>query len=340
MTPLTADLEALPGLDGAGKVQTFVPLLSAGAEILGVAAHGVQTKRGVFIARLEIQSVSSRSFRVARGGEGRGRPAVQVRALGGARHHTARVTRAEEQRVGAADRLDALDVKRVQQGRVGPQEPVAARVVDLQAAHRHALGVLPVALKIAADVLVAAADDRRAETAKLREHLGHVDHAHLVHELAVEDFGVERGLAEGGVGAGDRIGVGRFVGVEGVRFHLERGENHGVVRPRVLGLLRGELVGIEPPVLVPVPARQGRGVGRGGRGRLRAAGFDRHEKGGGEEGRSSRPAGQGGVQVHAWRGSRFLGCSWFTGAGTTESGVKSFTSGRGGGKRWRAGRVR
>ena len=56
---------------------------------------------------------------------------------------------------------------------------------------------------------------------ELPEHVGHVDRAHVVHQLAVENFRVERGLVERSVGAGDGIGVGGVVGVGAVGFHFE-----------------------------------------------------------------------------------------------------------------------
>ena len=66
------------------------------------------------------------------------------------------------------------------------------------------------------------------ETADFPEHVGHVDRAHVVHELAVENFGVERGLVEGGIGAGDGIRVGGVVGIGGISLHFKDVQQNGL----------------------------------------------------------------------------------------------------------------
>ena len=220
-TIFTADLEPLPGAEGGGDVGALGGLADVGPEIFGVALNRIDAKSEHPVARAGVEGVAERALGIGGGGEGE-RAAIEVSALGIAGDHTAGIAGAEEQGVGTADGFDALNIKRVEQRGIGAQKTVTAGIVNLEPAHRHALRILAVALKVTAHVFVAGTDERGAEAAELGEHLGGIDDTELVHELAVEDFGVERGFAQRRVGAGDRIGVGRVVGVIGVGVDLKR----------------------------------------------------------------------------------------------------------------------
>ena len=224
---LAADLEAFPRLHGGGEMVALGVALETGLEVERVVAHAVYAEGEIFHADLSVHGVTTRALRVTGRGNRHGRAAVEVGAFGCRGDDAAGIARTKEKRIRTADGLDAVDVKRVEQGGVRAQKTVAPRVVNLETAHRHALRVLPVAFDGTADVFVAVTDEGGAEAADLPKHVGHVDRAHVIHQLAVEDLGVERGFIERGIGAGDGIGVGGVVGVRGVVFYLKDGKEDG-----------------------------------------------------------------------------------------------------------------
>ena len=196
VAPLATDLEVFPGPNGRREGQAFVQLAVGRAKIFRVTVDRVDAEAPILEAGAGIEGVAAAAFGVSAGGEGAPHRTTQSGTLRVGGDHAAGIAGAEEQRVGAAERVDALDVEGVHQRRVGPEETVAPRVVDRQSAHGHALRVLPVSVQVAANFLVTASDNGGAETAELGEHLGHVDHGHLVHELPVKYLGIEGGLAE------------------------------------------------------------------------------------------------------------------------------------------------
>ena len=206
-------------------MEAFRRLADVGAEVFGVALYGVEADGEQTVARVGVDGVAQRALGVGGRVEDE-RAAVEVGAFGVAGHHAAGVTGAEEEGIGTADGFDAFDIKGVEQRGVGAEKSVTAGIVNLETAHRHALRVLTVALEIAAHILVAGADDGGTEAAEFCEHLGGIDDPELVHQLAVENFGVEGRLAQGCVGAGDGVGVGGVVGVVGIGGDLKRVERN------------------------------------------------------------------------------------------------------------------
>jgi hypothetical protein len=199
------------------------------AVVVLAALHGVDAQREQLVAVIEVRGGAVGALGVEAVRE-LGELLAEAGALRVDVDHAAGVAGAKEQRVGALQRLGALDIEGVHQRGVGAQEAVAPRVADGEAAAGHGLVIHGVALLQAALILRAGAEDRGAEAAEDGEHRGDVDDIELIHHGAVEDARIEGRLVQRRAGAGDGIGVGRVVTVGGVDRDLEGRQHDSLLR--------------------------------------------------------------------------------------------------------------